>query len=159
MVAAVAPSYRWGMSTDTVIEVSDLRVDYGTTTTTTCAAAAAATSVKVRRGEHFALLGTNGAGKTTTLDVLEGYREATAGAASVFGIDPLRDRDRLAPRIGIMLLQDAGFFETFTVRQAVTAWRRFYRGPRALDEAVGLVGLSHRVDTRVSSLSTTSRPS
>ena len=146
MVAAVATFYRWGMSTDTVIEVNDLRVDYGTTT------AVDGTSFTVRRGEVFALLGTNGAGKTTTLDVLEGYREATAGAASVFGVDPLRNRDQLAPRIGIML-QDAGFFETLTVRQTVTAWRRFYRGPRSLDEAVGLVGLSHRVDTRVSSLS------
>ncbi|MDN5765046.1 MAG: ABC transporter ATP-binding protein [Humibacillus sp.] len=134
------------MSTDTVIEVADLRVDYGTTT------AVDRTSFTVSRGEVFALLGTNGAGKTTTLDVLEGYREATAGAASVFGADPLRYRDRLAPRIGIML-QDAGFFETLTVRQTVTAWRRFYRDPRSLDEAVGLVGLSHRVDTRVSSLS------
>ncbi|MEP7331772.1 MAG: ABC transporter ATP-binding protein [Terracoccus sp.] len=134
------------MSTDTVIEVNDLRVDYGTTT------AVDGTSFTVRRGEVFALLGTNGAGKTTTLDVLEGYREATAGAASVFGVDPLRNRDRMAPRIGIML-QDAGFFETLTVRQTVTAWRRFYRGPRSFDEAVGLVGLSHRVDTRVSSLS------
>lgn len=134
------------MSKDTVIEVTDLRVDYGTTT------AVDGTSFQVQRGEVFALLGTNGAGKTTTLDVLEGYREATAGVATVFGLDPIADRDKLAPRIGIML-QDAGFFETLTVRQTVTAWRRFYRQPRSLDETVSLVGLAHRVDVRVSALS------
>ncbi len=134
------------MSTDTVIQVDDLRVDYGATT------AVDGVSFSVRRGEVFALLGTNGAGKTTTLDVLEGYREATAGSATVFGLDPVSGRDRLAPRLGIML-QDAGFFETLTVRQTVTAWRRFYHRPRSLEETLGLVGLGHRADTRVASLS------
>ena len=45
-------------------------------------------SFEVRRGEVFALLGPNGAGKTTTLEVLEGFRQRTAGEVRVLGIDP-----------------------------------------------------------------------
>jgi len=34
---------------------------------------------EVRRGEIFAFLGPNGAGKTTTVEILEGFRQRTAG--------------------------------------------------------------------------------
>lgn len=34
----------------------------------------------LRRGEIFALLGPNGPGKTATVEILEGYRDRTAGA-------------------------------------------------------------------------------
>lgn len=129
-----------------VIEVRDLTVEYGST------AAVAGTSFDVQQGEVFALLGTNGAGKTTTLDVLEGYREATHGHVSVYGMDPVKDRDRLAPRLGIML-QEAGFFETLSVAQTVKAWRKYYRAPRALADALEMVGLAHKADTRVGQLS------
>ncbi len=129
-----------------IIEVHDLTVRYGNTV------AVDGTSFEVRQGEVFALLGTNGAGKTTTLDVLEGYLQPSSGAVSVFGLDPSRDRDRLASRMGIML-QEAGFFETLTVRQTITAWRRFYDTPRSLADTVALVGIEHRLGTRVNALS------
>ncbi len=131
---------------NTIIEVNDLTVRYGSTV------AVDSTSFEVRQGEVFALLGTNGAGKTTTLDVLEGYLAPTSGAVSVFGLDPSTQRDRLASRMGIML-QEAGFFETLTVRQTITAWRRFYERPRSLADTVALVGLEHRLGTRVNALS------
>ena len=41
----------------------------------------------VNRGEVFGFVGPNGAGKTTTMKILVGLHSATAGEASIFGID------------------------------------------------------------------------
>ena len=146
-VARPGPSATFhDVSADTVISVTDLHVSYGGTP------AVNGITFDVRQGEVFGLLGTNGAGKTTTLDVLEGYRSPTSGTVEVLGHDPLKDRDAIAPSMGIML-QEAGFFDTLTVAQTVKAWRRFYRRPRGFDEALGIVGLEDRADVRVSALS------
>src|SRR5690242_6242040 len=41
--------------------------------------AVAGIDLEVRHGEIFAFLGPNGAGKTTTVEILEGFRQRTAG--------------------------------------------------------------------------------
>ena len=51
---------------------------------------------EVAPGEVFGFLGPNGAGKTTTIEILEGYRERTAGEVSVLGIDPDARHPRVA---------------------------------------------------------------
>ncbi len=57
-------------------------------------------SLKVERGEFFAVLGPNAAGKTTLIRVLAGLLKPTAGTARVAGFDvqadPLEARRRLA---------------------------------------------------------------
>jgi len=57
-------------------------------------------SLKVERGEFFAVLGPNAAGKTTTIKVLTGLIKPTSGAARVGGFDvqeqPLEARRLLA---------------------------------------------------------------
>jgi ABC-2 type transport system ATP-binding protein len=57
-------------------------------------------TLRVQRGEFFALLGPNAAGKTTTIKVLAGLIKPSAGAARVAGYDvqrePLEARRRLA---------------------------------------------------------------
>jgi ABC-2 type transport system ATP-binding protein len=57
-------------------------------------------SLKLARGEFFALLGPNAAGKTTTLKILAGLMKPTAGTARVCGFDlqmhPLEARRRMA---------------------------------------------------------------
>lgn len=60
-------------------------------------------SLTVDRGSITAVLGPNGAGKTTTLETCEGYRRPQAGSVRVLGLDPIRDRKALLPRIGVML--------------------------------------------------------
>jgi ABC-2 type transport system ATP-binding protein len=60
-------------------------------------------SLEVARGSITAVLGPNGAGKTTTLETCEGYRRPHRGAVRVLGLDPVRDRAELLPRIGVML--------------------------------------------------------
>ncbi|MFF9852912.1 ABC transporter ATP-binding protein [Streptomyces litmocidini] len=134
------------MNTEPVIQVADLRLDYGAKT------AVAGISFEVRRGEVVALLGTNGAGKTTTLDVLEGYLRPTSGTVAVFGHDPATHRARIAPRVGIML-QEGGFFGELTVAETVRAWRRFTPDAVSVEEALRLVDLEDRARTRVGRLS------
>ncbi|HEY1134353.1 MAG TPA: ABC transporter ATP-binding protein [Nocardioides sp.] len=59
--------------------------------------------LRVETGTITAVLGPNGAGKTTTLETCEGYRRPQAGTVRVLGLDPVRDRRALLPRIGVML--------------------------------------------------------
>lgn len=60
-------------------------------------------SFEVETGTITAVLGPNGAGKTTTLETCEGYRRPQSGAVRVLGLDPVRQRAALLPRIGVML--------------------------------------------------------
>lgn len=56
-------------------------------------------SFDVAPGTTTALLGGNGAGKTTTLSILLGVLLPTGGEVSVLGVDMLRDRYRVLPRM------------------------------------------------------------
>ena len=60
-------------------------------------------SLTVERHTITAVLGPNGAGKTTTLETCEGYRRPHGGSVRVLGLDPVRQRRDLLPRIGVML--------------------------------------------------------
>ena len=57
-------------------------------------------SLKIGRGEFFAMLGPNAAGKTTTIKLLTGLMKPTAGTACICGFDvqaqPLEARRRMA---------------------------------------------------------------
>jgi len=57
-------------------------------------------SLKLKRGEFFALLGPNAAGKTTLMKLLTGLIKPTSGCARICGFDiqtqPLEARQRLA---------------------------------------------------------------
>ena len=128
------------------IEVTDLRKSYDDVE------AVRGISFTVERGEVFGLLGPNGAGKTTTVEILEGYRERTAGAVSVLGEDPGQASRRFRERVGIVL-QSSGFFPRVTVKEAVHHWAGLYPHPRDADEVIGLVGLSGKEDARTAALS------
>ena len=58
---------------------------------------------EVARGEVFAFLGPNGAGKTTTIEILEGYRERSAGEVAVLGVDPAEPSRAWRDRVGLVL--------------------------------------------------------
>src|SRR3546814_16500240 len=60
-------------------------------------------SLRVERGSITSVLGPNGAGKTTTLETCEGFRRPQGGRVRVLGLDPVRSRRELLPRIGVML--------------------------------------------------------
>jgi ABC-2 type transport system ATP-binding protein len=109
-------------------------------------------SFDVGRGEVFGLLGPNGAGKTTTVEVLEGYRERSAGDVSVLGHDPAKRERALQERMGIVL-QGGGFYPRATVSEATRQFARYYPHPRDADETIALVGLEEKRDAQIRTLS------
>jgi ABC-2 type transport system ATP-binding protein len=97
-------------------------------------------SFTVDRGEVFGLLGPNGAGKTTTVETLEGYRKPDGGAVRVLGLDPIRERRRLVPRIGVML-QDGGLYPGIRPLEALRLFAAYYENHESPDVLLDLVGL------------------
>jgi ABC-2 type transport system ATP-binding protein len=108
--------------------------------------------LEVAEGEVFALLGPNGAGKTTFVEILEGFRERSAGEASVLGVDPQKGGAEWRARLGIVL-QSAGFFEHLTPDEAVAHFAKFYPHPLDPSRVIDMVGLGEKRDTRVKTLS------
>ena len=105
-----------------MIDVEGLHKSYGDVE------AVKGVDLHVDRGEIFALLGPNGAGKTTTVEILEGFRTATAGRAEVLGHDPGRHEPALAERIGIVL-QSTGVDPYLTVQRDGRALQRLLPEP------------------------------
>jgi ABC-2 type transport system ATP-binding protein len=126
--------------------VRDLRKSYGPVE------AIRGLSFEVARGEVFGLLGPNGAGKTSTVEILEGYRDRSAGEVSVLGFDPGEADLELKRRVGIVL-QSVGFYPRATVRESLEQMAAFYPHPRDVLETVELVGLTEKLDTRAKQLS------
>ena len=131
---------------ESVIEVSDLRKSYGDVE------AVQGISFHVQRGEVFAMLGPNGAGKTSTAEILEGYRDRSAGAVGVLGHDPAKREKSLKERIGIVL-QSTGIDPFLTVTETIEMYAGYYPSRRPTDEVIEVVGLTEKRDTRVNKLS------
>ncbi|MEJ7800813.1 MAG: ABC transporter ATP-binding protein, partial [Ilumatobacter sp.] len=128
------------------IIVDDLRKAYGPL------AAVDGVSFEVAHGEVYGLLGHNGAGKTTTVEILEGHRPATAGRASVLGLDPATGGRELRDRIGIVL-QSSSVEPQLTVREALHFYGSCYRNRRGIDDVIEMVDLGPKADDRIGTLS------
>ena len=130
----------------TVITAEGLRKSYGQHE------AVRGIDLEVRAGEIFAFLGPNGAGKTTTVEILEGYRDPTAGKVQVLGADPAHADGGWRARIGVML-QTWQVEPTLTVRESLAQFAGYYPRPLPVEEVVRLVGLEAQRDTRAGRLS------
>jgi ABC-2 type transport system ATP-binding protein len=109
-------------------------------------------SFDVDEGEVFCLLGPNGAGKTTTVEILEGYRTATAGSVSVLGHDPAATDPAMYDRVGIVL-QHCGVQDELSVAELLAMYASYYAHPRPIDELIDLVELDAKRDARAKTLS------
>jgi ABC-2 type transport system ATP-binding protein len=134
---------------DAAIRVTGLRKTYARR------AAVDGLDLEVHRGEVFSLLGPNGAGKSTTVEILEGYRSRDGGDVSVLGHDPARATAEWKSRIGIVLqrVDDLAQSSELTVREWVGSTAAYFPDPMRADEAIELVGLTEKRDSRSSSLS------
>jgi ABC-2 type transport system ATP-binding protein len=132
---------------ETVVEVAGLRKTYRGGFE-----AVRGVDFDIRRGETFALLGPNGAGKSTTIEILEGYRDRTAGEVRVLGSDPQHGTAEWKARLGIVL-QSSGEQGSATVREQLTHFAGFYPNPRKVDEVIAAVGLEDKATTRIKRLS------
>lgn len=108
--------------------------------------------LEIAPGEVFALLGPNGAGKTTLVEILEGYRERTAGEAKVLGVDPGKGGRAWRARVGIVL-QSSNVFDELTPDEVVRHFAGYYANPLDAREVVSMVGLDEKRTTRCIKLS------
>jgi len=134
------------LSPEVAISVTGLRKDYGGVEVLH------GIDLEVRAGEVFGFLGPNGAGKTTTIEILEGYRERSAGEVSVLGVDPARPTRAWRDRIGLVL-QKCELDPQLTVTEILTLFSSFYTRPRPVADVVALVGLAGRERDRLGTLS------
>jgi ABC-2 type transport system ATP-binding protein len=131
---------------DLAISVSGLHKSYGELE------AVRGIDLEVPRGEVFAFLGPNGAGKTTTVEILEGYRERSAGEVQVLGADPAHASREWRERVGIVP-QDCNVPPYLTVRESLSLYAGYYSAPRPVDDVIELVGLEAKADERSGRLS------
>ncbi|MGY0061386.1 ABC transporter ATP-binding protein [Streptomyces sp. LZ34] len=115
-------------------------------------------SFRVPRGEMVGYIGPNGAGKSTTIKMLTGILVPSGGRLRVAGIDPSRERTRLARRIGVVFGQRTTLWWDLPLRDSYALVRRMYRIPDAryrenLDRCVELLDLGELLDVPVRQLS------
>ncbi|MER8220098.1 ATP-binding cassette domain-containing protein [Streptomyces sp. NPDC094143] len=115
-------------------------------------------SFRVESGEMVGYIGPNGAGKSTTIKTLTGILTPSAGRVRVAGIDPSRDRVRLAHRIGVVFGQRTTLWWDLPLIDSYRLMHRMYRIPDAryrenLDRLVGLLGLADLLEVPVRQLS------
>ena len=114
-------------------------------------------SLAIRPGEFFALLGPNGAGKTTTLHMLTTMVRPTAGTASVFGLDVVRQAHAVRRLLG-MVFQDPALDDRLTAKENLEIHAVLYgigRSERAhvIERALEWAALTEARDRRVRSFS------
>jgi len=106
----------------------------------------------VARGEILAFLGPNGAGKTTTVEILEGFRERTAGDVRVLDVDPAERGRSLRGRVGVVL-QESAPEARLTVAECLAMYAGYYDRPLPVERALELVGLTGKQHDRCDRLS------
>jgi len=124
---------------DMVVEVEDLVVRYGRGRS--AVTALDGLTLTAARGQVTAVLGPNGAGKTTMVETCEGYRRPSAGTVRVLGLDPIRDRRRLLPRLGVMP-QSGGAWPGARAEELLRHVARLYAHPLDVDMLVERLDLA-----------------
>ncbi|WP_418957293.1 ABC transporter ATP-binding protein [Streptomyces tritici] len=112
----------------------------------------------VARGEVVGYIGPNGAGKSTTIKMLTGILTPSGGRLRVAGIDPARERTRLARRIGVVFGQRTTLWWDLPLIDSYRLVHRMYRIPDAryrenLERCVDLLELGALLDVPVRQLS------
>ncbi|MET7795286.1 ABC transporter ATP-binding protein [Streptomyces decoyicus] len=92
-------------------------------------------SFRVPRGEMVGYIGPNGAGKSTTIKMLTGILVPSGGRLRIAGIDPARERTRLARRIGVVFGQRTTLWWDLPLKDSYELVRRMYRVPDAVYHA------------------------
>ncbi|MGW5634079.1 ABC transporter ATP-binding protein [Streptomyces sp. NPDC003832] len=115
-------------------------------------------SFTVARGEMVGYIGPNGAGKSTTIKMLTGILTPSGGRLRVAGIDPTRERTRLAHRIGVVFGQRTTLWWDLPLIDSYRLMHRMYRIPEAryrenLDRCVELLELGDLLEVPVRQLS------
>ena len=141
-------------SLEPVVTVRDLRMRYGDKDVLT------GVEFAVDAGEVVCLLGPNGAGKTTTIEILEGFRDRSAGEVGVLGEDPRRASEAWRARTGVVLQswRDHARWTPRTLLDQVGGYYATYSTPERqrpvpTDELLEVVGLVDLADQKIATFS------
>ncbi|HTJ34205.1 MAG TPA: ATP-binding cassette domain-containing protein [Dactylosporangium sp.] len=96
----------------------------------------------IERGSAVGYIGANGAGKSTTIKMLTGILRPSAGTVRTCGLEPLRQRRRLARRIGVVFGQRSQLWWDLPLRDSYRALGAIHR----LDHRPRLAELAERLD-------------
>ena len=115
-------------------------------------------SFNIEKGEILAFIGPNGAGKSTTIKMLTGILYPSGGSISVAGIDPTKDRKKLAYEIGCVFGQKEQLWLHLTPYDNFKFFGAIYDIPEAvvekrIQEYNDIFELSEFINTPVRSLS------
>jgi len=133
---------------DTIIATSNLTMFYGKYP------GILEIDLSVRKGEVFGFLGPNGAGKTTTQRILLDIIHATAGRATIFGLDSRREGPAIRKRVGYLPGEFSAYpnlraqefldlLASLQVRRVDPAYRRELYDRLALDPSRKIKQYSH----------------
>lgn len=75
-------------------------------------------NLTVQEGEFFGFIGPNGAGKSTTIRTLLGLIAPTGGTARIFGLDIVKDKEKILKNIGY-LPSEAVFYSGMKVKDVL----------------------------------------
>jgi ABC-2 type transport system ATP-binding protein len=84
-------------------------------------------SFAVAPGESVGYIGANGAGKSTTIKMLTGILVPTSGSVRTCGLDPVRQRRRLARRIGVVFGQRSQLWWDLPLRESFSILAAIHR--------------------------------
>lgn len=120
--------------------------------------AVAGVSFRAEPGEKVAFLGPNGAGKSTTIRMLTGILSPTSGNLEVCGLDPRREREKLAYRVGAVFGQTSRLWYHLAAEDSFSILAAMYRIPKAeaetrVQELSGAFGVADLLRTPVRKLS------
>jgi lipooligosaccharide transport system ATP-binding protein len=138
-------------SVDAVLVVKDVVKRYDQT------AAVDGVSFEVHPGECFGLLGPNGAGKSTLLKMIYCFSPRTAGALTVFGLDPEQDPAQIKHRLGVVPQTD-NLDDELTVAQNLEVYAGYFGLSRRavagrIRELLQFLSLDDRADAKIQELS------
>ncbi|MER7278972.1 ATP-binding cassette domain-containing protein [Dactylosporangium sp. NPDC000244] len=119
-----------------IIEVDGLRRHFGKV------AAVDGLSFGIEPGAAVGYIGANGAGKSTTIKMLTGILRPTGGSVRTCGLEPMRQRRRLARRIGVVFGQRSQLWWDLPLRDSYRALGAIHR----LDHRPRLAELGERLD-------------
>jgi ABC-2 type transport system ATP-binding protein len=111
-------------------------------------------SFRVAKGDIHGLLGHNGAGKSTTLGIILGMVAPDAGDVTIGGVSVLSHRSLALRKVGA-IFESPSFYEYLSGWDNLKILMGYSGGfdPDAARDTVGLVGLSRRIHSKVSTYS------
>ena len=114
-------------------------------------------SVRIRKGEIYALIGANGSGKSTSINMMTGALAPTSGSITVLDVEIPAHRHDVASKIGVAP-QEYSLYSDLTLRQNARFFAKLY-GMKQEDfesrfrELTGILRLIGREDSVVWNLS------